>query len=199
MNVTRLKTPFQIRPSTSGKITLSIGNIKSTDPIVGRIGLYGYLPNKVQEGSIFSPKFPISNVYESQHFTFDVDEVFAPTIGYVRMGLTFYGISDSTEVRFNHLMMNEGEYSKYHPPLDAIEESQVYLNNNFYVGLYTSDTQNYLQIIRPHYDNFSTKKLTKSKCTVLAPHLENEQKEDSPANLGLEYMMMNDQVINILR
>ena len=43
------------------------------------------------------------------------------------------------------------------------------------------------------------KSLKRSKCTILAPHLLNEDAIDSSENLSLEYMNMNEQVIEILR
>lgn len=199
MNTACIKTPFQLKPFNLNDLTLSIGNIKSNEPVLARIGIICYRSNRTELGSTFSPLFPVDNEYRPYSFHAEFEEGFYEQIGYIRVGLKIYGMKDTTEVKFNHFMLNEGEYTGYHQPVEVIEEAPIYFNNNFYCGLYTSSNNNYLQIIRPNYDNFTTKTLKRSKCTVLAPHLENEPVEDTPANLGLEYMTMNDQVINILR
>ena len=107
-------------------------------------------------------------------------------------------LSSENQLQFNRLMLNEGEYEEYTQPESIIESARISFINTFYANLHTNN-QGYLQVIRPNHDSFTTNTLTRSKCTVIAPHIKNECLEDTHENLALEYMNMSDQVIEILR
>lgn len=141
----------------------------------------------------------IGNEYESMYSTFTISDANLERAGYYTVGLIVDGVSLHNKLYFNHVQLAEGVVDKYHQPESAIPKTSIKLTNNFYVNLYQSNTENYLQVIRPYYNNFDTDTLTKSKVTVLAPHLWNEDDIDSPQNIGLEFMNASDQVIEILR
>ncbi|WP_409200626.1 hypothetical protein [Methanobrevibacter sp. DSM 116169] len=96
-------------------------------------------------------------------------------------------------------MLNEGETVPYKKPHDEVGETNVGFINNFYTLYHFNGLKGNLQIIRPNYDKLTTKNLLKSKCTVLAPHLDNDLEPDYHENIGLEYMNMKDQTIELVR
>ena len=109
------------------------------------------------------------------------------------------GLTPRNRLFFNHMQLCEGSTKDYHQPESSIPKTSIKFSNNFYANLYASNDENYLQVIRPYYNNMDTETITKSKVTVLAPHLANEDEYDDPANIGLEFMNSTDQVIEILR
>ena len=64
------------------------------------------------------------------------------------------------------------------------------MKNSRYINLYNNDG-NYLQVIRPMGDNLTTNVLTKSTCSVLAPHFHDEEDIDDPVNIFLEFINQN--------
>ena len=140
----------------------------------------------------------VTNSYTTIHHTYEnigsIDEV-----AYYQILLQAEGIHADNPLYFTELMLNQGDYVNYIKPNDEIEESTVYFSNNFYTLFYNPNIKGHLQIIRPNYDKLTTKNLTKSKCTVLAPHLDNELDSDKHENISLEYMNMTDQTIDLVR
>ena len=97
------------------------------------------------------------------------------------------------------MQLAEGDVTSYHQPVESIPKTDIKFISNFYANFYTTDDDRYLQVIRPYYNNMDTETITRSKVTVLAPHLMNEDDIDSPSNIGLEFMNSYEQVIEILR
>ena len=141
----------------------------------------------------------IGKNYDKKYFTFNLsqDQVINGTR--FSIGLIIDDVSNDNRVYFNHLQLAEGTATTYHQPESTIPKTDIKFTNNFYTNLYTSNTDGYLQVIRPYYNSMDTETITKSKTTVLAPHLKNEDSIDSPSNLGLEFMNASDQRIEILR
>lgn len=188
-----------VKNFTSTKLTFTIGKMKSIGICIVKPILKLYNLKKTSVGEYTGKQWVVANNYNeyTQTFTITEDELY--DTAYIQIGFDVIGITDEHPLYFNNLMLNEGDYTSYHQPDQSLEETSVYFVNNFFANLYTKNSDSYLEIIRPNYDNFTTKQLNKSKTTILAPHLIDEDVIDSPENLSLEYMNMSDQVIEILR
>lgn len=139
----------------------------------------------------------VGTTYKSYSHEITLDEEDLENTAYYQIKFNIYNLSDA--LSFNHLQLAEGTVTDYHQPEQDIPKTRIRFANSFYANLYQSDDGTYLQVIRPYYTNFDTETLTKSKVTVLAPHLKNEDDVDNPSNIGLEFMNQTDQVIEILR
>lgn len=179
-------------------VTFSIGNIRSREPTIVTPELVLYNLKKQEIKTYTAEAFVTSKTYQSWHRTFHITDEELQKTGYVQINLIVDNLTSENPIYFNLLMLNEGEYEKYTQSEEIIESIKISFNNAFYANL-TYNNEGYLQVIRPNYDSFTTDKLTKSKCTVLAPHIKNECLEDTHENISLEYMNMSDQVIEILR
>lgn len=181
------------------RLTLTIGKMKSQDICITTPILTLHNLNKKQIKQYKGKQWVTANNYKEYTQTYNITEEELHETAYIQIQLETIGINSETPLYFNNLMLNEGDYTTYHQPDQTLEETSIYFINNFYTNLYTKNTDSYLEIIRPNYDNLTTKTLNKSKVTILAPHLIGEDIIDSPENLSLEYMNMSDQVIEILR
>lgn len=196
----RLRIPdeFLTKKFTQTKITFFMGNVKSNNIVIISPLLKLYDRNK-EIINTYSVR-PICSYqnYEQYSRTFTITEDDLNNTSYYQIHLLLDGLNNETGLKFNNLMLNEGEWQEYIEPSSMMEESPIFFNNNFYALMYDkSDT--YLQIIKPNYDSITTKKIPASKETIIAPHIGDECMEDSPANIGLEYMNMSDQSIDVLR
>ena len=184
---------------TTQKLTLTIGKMRSVGVCIVKPVLVLYKPNKILLNKYDGKQWVVANNYNEYTTTFNITEDELYDTAYIRIELQVIGITNDHPIYFTNLMLNEGDYRPYHQPDDALDEMPIYFSNNFFANLYTSNEDSYLEVIRPNYDNFTTEILKKSKCSILAPHLTNEDEIDSSENLSLEYMNMSDQVIEILR
>ena len=181
------------------RLTLTIGKMRSVGVCIVKPILKTYNIKKHEVTTYKGKQWVVANTYQEYTTTYNLTEEELHNTSYIQIKLEVIGITSDYPIYFNNLMLNEGDYTKYHQPNESLDETSIYFINNFYVNLYTKNNDSFLEVIRPNYDNFTTKKLNKSKCTILAPHLLNEDKIDSSENLSLEYMNMNEQVIEILR
>ena len=188
----------QIRANTD-ELTFSIGKIKSRSPSIVYFKFYGYDLHDTLIATHTSNRWVITTEYTRQYETFDLTF----TTGYgvadldtYKIELYLLGIDSENPLWFNELQLNTGGDKDYHIPNEEKQNIQIGFNNNSYVNLYdTSET--YLQIIRPVHTDFTTSELSKSECTILAPHLPNESEFDNPTALLYEYMYQTEQIIGV--
>ena len=114
----------------------------------------------------------------------------------VQIELVLINISDDNNLYFTECMLMNGAFAEYHEPEEVVAEAEIDFINNAYANVYPNG-DDYLQVIRPGKDSFTTTKLTKSNCTVLAPHLAGETELDKPQNLFMEFMNQTEQTTNI--
>ncbi len=145
-----------------------------------------------------SSRWIITPQYTHKEHTFQLpQEIVDSTVSYQIILITSK-ISSENPLYFNQVMLNEGEYTEYHIPNDEKVSWMVKFNNNSYDNLYNKNGT-YLQVIRPQKDKFLTNLLTKSNCTILAPHLFDEPSTDNPVNIFLEFVNQSEQRIDVLR
>ena len=194
-----LKSNHIKRNFSEKKLSCYIEHIKCNTLMFVRPIFEIYTTGRTLIRTLYGKWRAIGSEYQSLYNTFDITDEELERTGYYRIALQVDGATLHNRLYFNHIQLAEGIVSKYHQPESSIPKTSIKLINNFYVNLYQSNTENYLQVIRPYYNNFDTETLTKSKVTVLAPHLWNEDDIDSPQNIGLEFMNASDQIIEILR
>ena len=183
----------QIRVDDS-QLTFSIGKIKSRVPSVLYFKFYGYDVRNTLIEEYTSNKWVIDTNYSLQYETFTISN---PTqIDNFTIEMYLYNINSENPLYFNHIQLNSEEYKDYHQPNEAISNVEIGFNRNSYTNLYGT-TDEYLQIIRPNQDKFSTIELTPSQVTILAPHLPNETSYDDPVALFYEYMYQTEQTIGV--
>jgi hypothetical protein len=139
------------------------------------------------------------NQYQSHSATMTFNANNIERCTHYQVVLECYNVTKDNNIYFNHIQLCEGDNTEYHQPEQDLPTLDIKFSNNFYANVYTSQGDRYLQIIRPYYDNINTKMMKRSKATVLAPHIENEESVDKPSSLGLEFMNQHEQVIEILR
>ena len=181
------------------KLTLSIGKIKSREfCVVTPYFIFFDTDEKevfratLMESYLVTPSY--SKIVTTIDFAHDLTNLM-----YYQVMLKVEGVHSNNPVQFTELMVNEGEPVDYIKPDEDVGESTVEFVNNFYALYYSTNLKGSLQIIRPNYDRITTENLLRSKCTVLAPHLNNELNPDKPENIGLEYMNMTEQTIELVR
>ena len=184
---------------TNTKLTFSIEHIKCNGLAMVKPVLKLYTTSKTYITQYTGNWWVISKDYLQRNHTFNINKDTLNRTGYYQISLIAEGLNPENRLEFNHLQLCEGSNTKYHQPEADIPKTEIKFTTNFYANLYTSNEENYLQVIRPSYNSIDTETITKSKTTVLAPHLANEDIYDSPSNIGLEYMNSTDQVIEILR
>ena len=188
-----------VKNFTTTRLTFTIGKMRSLGVCIVKPVLKLYNLNKTSISEYSGKQWVVANNYTEYTQTYNITEDELYDTAYIQIVLEVVGITNEYPIYFNNLMLNEGDYTAYHQPDESLDEMTIYFVNNFFTNLYSSNTDSFLEVIRPNYDNFTTQVLKKSKCTILAPHLVNEDSIDSSENLSLEYMNMSDQVIEILR
>ena len=115
---------------------------------------------------------------------------------YIQLEMVVLGVTSENPLYFNKVMLKEGEYEGYHVPKELASEFAVsYINNNY--SLFLNDSDGYLQVIRPYKDSMTTKSITASNLTVIAPHLTNESPIDDPVNILYEFMNQREQEVGM--
>lgn len=181
------------------KLTLSVENMKAIDFVMVRPFLRIYDSANRTLGTAYGDWWSIGNIKEKCSKTFTITQTNLEKTAWYTIGFIIDGVTHTNRLLFNHIQLCEGESTMYHQPATAIPKTEIKFTSNFYANFYTNDEKTYLQVIRPYYNSMDTKTITKSKVTVLAPHLADEDDVDDPNNIGLEYMNMSEQVIEILR
>ena len=184
---------------SSSKVTFYIDHARADDIVFIRPYMSVYTSGKAFIKNYWGGWQIITPKYTSHSATYTLTNTELEGIGYYKVGLVVDNATLHNKLYFNHIQLAEGTVKSYHQPEANIPKTSIKLQNNFYVNLYSDNNNGFLQVIRPYYNNFDTETLTKSKVTVLAPHLDNEDDIDSPQNIGLEFMNASDQVIEILR
>ena len=216
----RLKLPLQRRNFESTDFTFSIGHIRSRRPSVIFFFLHCYdvtATKSVDEetGEItYSGEILVDNkpVYTSDRTvigtsygdepsyvnSFSIPDVIDDTI-YFMLEIVTLGIDSENPLYFNRLMLQEGDtYNGYHEPSELLNYHTIELPQSMYANLYDNDG-NYLQVIRPNKESFSTVQLDKAKYTILAPHFDDEDEVDSHIAVFLEALNQTEQRIDVLR
>lgn len=216
----RLKLPLQRRNFESTDFTFSIGHIRSRRPSVMYFILHCYdvtATKSVDEetGEItYSGEILVDNkpVYTSDRTvigtsygdepsyvnSFSIPDVIDDTI-YFMLEIVTLGIDSENPLYFNRLMLQEGDtYNGYHEPSELLNYHTIELPQSMYANLYDNDG-NYLQVIRPNKESFSTVQLDKAKYTILAPHFDDEDEVDSHIAVFLEALNQTEQRIDVLR
>ena len=115
---------------------------------------------------------------------------------YLQLEMVVLGVTSENPLYFNKIMLKEGEYNGYHSPKELVSEFNVsFVNNNY--ALFLDDSDTYLQVIRPNKQSMTTKVLTASDMTILAPHLKSETTFDDPVKILYEFMDQREQEIGM--
>ena len=147
----------------------------------------------------FKSRWIVDNTYSTYYETFNINQEFVDRSVKYQIELRFDGVTSENPCYFNGLMFNEGEWDGYHKPYETKDKVVIGFQNTGYVNLYNDEENTYLQVMRPNKNKFNTRKLTKSGCTVLAPHIPSESSVDEPLNLYLEFINQTEQRIDVLR
>ena len=182
------------------EVTFTIGQIKSRTMSVAYFKFYGYNLRKQLIAEYTNERWVITSEYSLKTKTFNIpftsSEYSAEDIDSCVIELYLIGIDSENPLYFNKVQLNSGGYKEYNIPNNSINNVAVGFYNNKYVNLYDSE-DNFLQVIRPIGEGFTTEELTTSQTTILAPHLPNETSFDSPTALFYEYMYMTEQEIGV--
>lgn len=201
MSIFHLKFPRVQKNFDATLLSFSIENIKSRVASVGQMILhcYNYQGNEIIiEGKPVhvGKRFVITSKYQQHVEEISISANTLSNTYEFEIELILYGITSENPCWFNNLMLETGTHIEYHKPEDAFDESDIIFKNNNYAVLYTT-THHGLQVIRPELDKITTKKLLKSKYTILAPHLDDEPATDTPSRLMMEFVNQTEQYITI--
>ena len=197
-SITRIIFDKQKVEFSDTELTFSIGHIKSRNAstVYFNLKLYDFNDNLIH--TFTSNRWLITQNYHNRHATFEIPKEVVNKAYHMVLELNAVGVSSENPLYFNELMLNEGEYRKYHDNSKKKKSIKVKFNKSYYANLYNVDGK-FLQVIRPAKGDIFTNKITASEVTVLAPHLEDEEEEDSPVNLFFEYANQREQRIDVLR
>lgn len=195
----KLTSDYFIKNFSQNTLTFSIEKIKSKTGVIAVKPILEFYDTSKDLVTSENGLFIVGASYRPYSFEFTLSQTDMEYIAYYRLILEIDGVTTENPLAFNHIQLSEGSVTDYHQPEQDLPKSTIRFANNFYANLYTSNDDSYLQVIRPYYTNMDTETLTKSKVTVLAPHLKNEDDIDDPSNIGLEFMNQTDQTIEILR
>lgn len=180
------------------ELTFSINHVKSREltTLYYCFKLYDDEDNVVYNYE--SDRWIIDSKYRHKEDTFTIPQEVLDISTDYQITLITVGTSSENPLQFNEVMLQEGAFTSYHTPQERAVDWEVKFNKNSFANLYTDDGVS-LQVIRPLRDSFFTNKLTKSECTVLAPHLYDEKPIDNPNSVFLEFINQKEQRIDILR
>lgn len=184
---------------TSTNLVFLINYIKSRLTSVLYFRCYFYDRHNDVIHTYTSPRWVIDTDYKTRKKSFSItDDTYKDTV-YVQIELVAIGNSSENPLYFAECMLADDDgIIAYHEPNEVIKEVSIGYVNSRYVNLYDGNG-NYLQVIRPSGQNISTKTLSKSTCTVLAPHLSNEGEIDDDVNVFMEFINQSEQRIDVLR
>lgn len=145
-----------------------------------------------------SKRWVIDTIYSTRYRNFTIPSDVADDTAKFEITLYAVGITSENPLYFVGLMFQEGDYSDYHTVSERITDAKIGFVKSSYANLYNGDGS-YLQVIRPSRADMHTSKLDACACTVLAPHLAEENVFDDPLNIFLEFTNQSDQRIDVLR
>ena len=189
---------------TDNEVTFSIEYMKSREVCVVYHILHAYNPDGSEILINSKPvhigeRCVITTDWQKFYDTYNLSDDIINHASSFKIELRMIGVNDDNPCSFANCMFKNGEMGDYHEPSEIIKSARINFVNNAYVNLYPNENNNdnYLQVIRPNRDYFSTTTLRNSKCSVLAPHLADEVEEDKPVNVFMEYMYQVEQMTNI--
>lgn len=193
-----IKFPVQDVNFMDTELTFSINHIKSREisTLYFYLRLYDYEDTLIYEYE--SDRWIITPTYQHKETLFDIPQEMLDGAVKYQLEMVAVGISSENPLQFNEVMLQEGEFTSYHIPSEVSLDWEVKFNKNSFANMY-SDNGVFLQVIRPLKDSFFTNRLTKSECTVLAPHLYDEPSVDNPIAVFLEFINQTEQRIDVLR
>lgn len=190
------KTKISITQNT---LTFYIGHIKSRLPSILYFKFYGYDLKNNLISEYTSDRWVITTEYTEQYETFTVPfttDKNVEDLDTYQMEVYLIGVDSEKPLYMNKLQLNEGDKIEYHTPNEEQTDVQIGLRNTLFANIYNNNG-NFLQIIRPNQESFTLKKLTPSKTTILAPHLDSEPDIDNATAIFYEYMYQKEQVIGV--
>ena len=201
MSIFHLTFPRVQKNFEATLLSFSIEHIRSRVPSVAQMVLhcYNYRGNEILSNSKpvhVGNRFVVTSKYQPHTEEIALSANTLSNTYEFEIELILYGITSENPLWFNNLMLETGTHVEYHKPEDAFDESDVIFKNNNYAVLYSTNHHG-LQVIRPELDKITTKKLSKSKYTILAPHLDEEPATDTPSRLMMEFINQTEQHITI--
>lgn len=193
-----IKFPVLTARFMENELTFSVNHIKSRAICTAYFKFEAYDVSENKIHTYISNRWIIDNVYRHKEETFTIPQTVADNCATYQLTFILVNVSSENPVFFNQVMFQEGVYTGYHTPYETIKSWEVKFNKNSFANLYSKDGI-YLQVIRPLKDSFLTNKLTKSECTVLAPHLYDEASVDNAVAVFLEFINQREQRIDVLR
>jgi hypothetical protein len=180
------------------QLTFSIEHIKSRFTSVLYFILRCYDKDDNLIYAYKSPRWVIDTIYKRRFKTFDIGGNIVDETVYTQLELVSVGTSSENPLYFNGLMLNTGkDLGGHHTPNEQVTRSVGFINTRF-ANLYNVDG-NFLQVIRPSGKAFTTDRLEKDGCTVIAPHFYDEDDVDDPINIFYEFINQTEQRIDVLR
>lgn len=145
-----------------------------------------------------SKRWVVSGEFHTFFETFTLDSKLSRLIKELSVELCMIRVGINNPLTFTGVRLMNGEYDGvHHESSEADIIHTIEFPNNPYVNLYSSNTTDYLQIIRPYKNLITTSEIKRDKCTILAPHIAGEDNIDNPSNLILEVMNQEEQETNI--
>ena len=180
------------------QLSFSINHIRSREPSTLYFVVKFYDMHDTLLYTYTSKRWMIDTVYNTRYRNFTIPSDVADATAFYQITMITEGISSENPLYFVGLMFQEGDYSNYHTVSEQITDAKITFNKSSYTNMYNQDGS-YLQVIRPSRADMHTNKLDKCACTVLAPHLVEEDIFDDPINIYLEFINQTDQRIDVLR
>lgn len=195
-----IKFPKTFVQFNSSNLVFLINHVKSrlTSVLYFKLHCYDKLDNLIY--TYVSPRWVIDTEYTKRRRFFTLSDDVLENTAYTQIELISIGTSSENPLFFTECMFAESSNLdvEYHVPNDVVKTATVGLHQSMYALLY-NQSGSYLQVIRPYGDGFLTNCLTKSSCTVLAPHFEDESDIDTPVNIFMEFINQKEQRIDVLR
>ena len=194
--------PKQNHSMKDGTITFTINNMKCRTVAVIYYILHCYNFDGTEilvENKPFhiGERWAVDETWSSYHDSFEMLEEELSEIYQIQIELVLINVNDNNPLHFTDIMFQNDEFEMYHNVNEDLVEADIQFINNAYANLWGMDTENYLQVIRPNQNKFTTNKLTKDSLTVLAPHLFDEPSTDKPENIFVEFVYQTEQTTNI--
>ena len=145
-----------------------------------------------------SKRWIVAEEFHTFFETFTLDSKVSKLIKELAVELCMILVSVDNPLSFTGVRLMNGEYDGvHHESSEAEIIHSIEFPNNPYVNLYSSNTEDYLQVIRPYKNFITTNEIKRDKCTVLVPHLVGEDNIDNPSNIVLEFLNQDEQETNI--
>ena len=183
---------------TENDLTFSINQIRSRKPSVLYVQLHFFDMDGELIDTLVSDRWVIGTVYEHRECKFTIDDSLIQQTTYTQIEMVLMGIDSENPLYFTEVMLQQGDFEHYHKPSDLITNLPVKLINNMYANL-IKDDGDYLQVIRPKMEDFTTTTLTGAEYTILAPHFADDEDFDDDVAVFMELLNQREQTIDVLR